>query len=414
MTSDADLRARFAPLFAEIADGAAARERARDLPRDAVRALRRAGFGALRLPADRGGHGASLRQLLLLLRDLAAADSNIPQALRQHFFQVEVLLRDADQDESRRWLERVAAGDLFGSATTEPRGSAIGEVRTILTRTSTGALRLDGRKIYGTGNAYAQWLPVGAVDEEGAPVVPVIPADREGVEIVDDWNGFGQRLTATGTTVFRDVRVSEDEVRRFPAGGPARGGAGLHQAVLLATLAGIAESAARETVGQLRSKTRVYFTGTGQLPRHDAVVQEHVGRLRAAADAAGWIVDGVARRMEEAWDVWLDRDADPAAVDAEFVEVELAVASAQVEISQRVLDAAAHALDVLGASSLDADLGLDRHWRNARAVASHNPYPFKARLLGDHALNGAEPAAFAVGRDVGDRPDASDRRDGAR
>ncbi|WOF22123.1 acyl-CoA dehydrogenase family protein [Microbacterium betulae] len=401
--SDAELLARFAPLLSRIAEGAAAREQARALPHDEVRALREAGLGALRVPQELGGHGVSLRQLLVLLRELAAADSNIPQALRQHFFQVELLLRDADDSGSRVWLERVAAGDLFGSATTEPRGSALGEVGTVLARRPGGGYRLDGRKIYGTGNAYAQWLPVGAVDESGTPVVPVVPADRTGVSIVDDWNGFGQRLTATGTTVFDDVRVEEDEVRRFAAEGPRRGGSGLHQAVLLATLAGIAESAAREVTAQLRGKTRVYFTGTGELPRHDAVVQEHVGRLRATADAARWVLDGVAREMEAAWSLWLDRDAAPEDVDARFVDVELAVASAQVTISEQVLDATAHLLDVLGASSLDTGLGLDRHWRNARAVASHNPYPFKARLLGDHALNGAEPAAFAVGRDVGDK-----------
>ncbi|MDQ1130553.1 acyl-CoA dehydrogenase family protein [Microbacterium sp. SORGH_AS_0888] len=401
---DDELIARFAPLFARIAEGAAARERSRSLPHDEVAQLRAAGLGALRVPVELGGHGASLRQLLLVLRELAAADSNLPQALRQHFYQVELLLHDADDPENRVWLERVAAGDLFGSATTEPRGSALGQVSTVLTAHPEGGYRLNGRKIYGTGNAYAQWLPVGAVDEAGVPVAPVVPIDRAGVTIVDDWNGFGQRLTATGSSVFEDVVVAESEVRRFPTSGPRRGGSGLHQAVLLATLAGIAEAARRELTGILRAKTRVYFTGTGELPRHDAVVQEQVGRVRAVADAARWILDGAGRELEQAWTRWFDPSATPEEVDAGFVDAELAVSSAQVTISEQVLDATSHLLDVLGASSLDVELGLDRHWRNARAVASHNPYPFKARLLGDHDLNGAEPETFAVGKDVGDKP----------
>ncbi|MFT4307466.1 MAG: acyl-CoA dehydrogenase family protein [Microbacterium sp.] len=401
--SDQELLAGFAPLFERIARGAAARERTRALPLEEMRELALAGIGAVRVPAELGGAGVSLRQLLGLLRELAAADSNLPQALRQHYYQVELLLQRRQDPDAQAWLRRVVAGDLFGSATTEPHGSRLGEVSTVLRRDPAGGYRLNGRKIYGTGNAYAQWLPVGAVDEDGVPVVPVVPRDRAGVTLLDDWDGFGQRLTATSTTVFEDVAVSDDEVRRFPLEGPKRGGSGLHQTVLLATLAGIAQAAARDLAEIVRVKTRVYFTGTGELPRDDAVVQEQVGRAQAAADAARWILEGLARELEGAWRLWRDPDADPAVVDAAFVDVELAVASAQVTISESVLDQTAHLLDVLGASSLSSRLGLDRHWRNARAIASHNPYPFKARLLGDHLLTGAEPEGFAVGKDVGDK-----------
>jgi alkylation response protein AidB-like acyl-CoA dehydrogenase len=393
---------RFRPIFDRIAVGAAQRDRDRELPLAQMAELRAAGIGSLRVPVPLGGAGASLPELLTVLRELAAADSNLPQALRQHYFQVELLLLDPTSAHSAPWLERVAAGDLFGSGTTEPRGSALGEVRTVLRRDGDG-FRLTGRKIYGTGNAYAQWLPVGAVDEDGNPVFPVVPVDREGVTLLDDWNGFGQRLTATCTTVFEDVRVEASEAGQVPPGGPTRPGAGLHQAILLATLAGVARGAVREVTEILRAKTRVYFTGTGELPRHDAVVQEQLGRWHAAADSVAWTVDAVARELESAWTVWSDPTATPEQVDARFATTELVVSSAQVTVSEQVLDVTAHLLDVLGASSLDSDLGLDRYWRNARALASHNPYPFKARQLGDHLLNGALPPAFAVGQDVGDK-----------
>jgi alkylation response protein AidB-like acyl-CoA dehydrogenase len=401
--TDAELLARFSGIFGAIAATAAEREQSVTLPFNDVAALREAGFGALRLPVERGGHGATLRQLILLLQALGAADSNLPQALRQHYFQVEMLLRDPGDETNSRWLDRVAAGDLFGSGTTEPHGSAIGQISTILRAHGDGTHRLTGRKIYGTGNAYAQWIPVGAVDEDGVPVVPIVPTDRDGVTLLEDWNGFGQRLTATSTTLFEDVVVHEDEVRRFSGEGPTRGGSGLHQTVLLAALSGVIDSAARELTGILREKKRVYFTGTGELPRHDAVVQEQLGRILAAADASRFIVDGVARELEAAWTLWGDPEASAADIDARFVGVELAVSSAQVTVSELALTATAHLLDVLGASSLDRGLGLDRHWRNARALASHNPYPFKARLLGDNALNGTQPPEFAVGKDVGEK-----------
>jgi alkylation response protein AidB-like acyl-CoA dehydrogenase len=402
--TDQELLGRFAPLFDRIAEGAARRESETLLPFAEMEALRQLGIGAVRIPVDLGGHGATIRQLLVLLRELGAADSNLPQALRQHYFQVELLLLTPKDPQSAFWLDRVASGDLFGSGTTEPHGSKVGHVSTVLRRTGEGVYRLNGRKIYGTGNAYAQWIPVGAVDEEGAPVVPVVPADREGVTLLEDWNGFGQRLTATSTTVFDDVEVAEHEVRRFSGGGPSRGGSGLHQSVLLAALAGVVEAAARDLTGIVREKTRVYFlTGTGELPRHDAIVQEHVGRARAAADVGALLIDGVGRALESAWNLWSDPTADPNRVDDAFVAAELTVASAQVVLAELALSTTSHLLDVLGASSLDRGLALDRHWRNARALTSHNPYPFKARLLGDHALNGTLPKTFAYGADVGEK-----------
>ena len=39
---------------------------------------------------------------------------------------------------------------------------------------------------------------------------------------------------------------------------------------------------------------------------------------------------------------------------------------------------------------------LDRHWRNARTLASHNPVIYRDRIVGDYVLNGTSPrAAYA-------------------
>ncbi|NEM92548.1 acyl-CoA dehydrogenase family protein [Galbitalea soli] len=405
--TDQELLDRFAPYFAAIAEGAAAREASGELPLAEVEALRLAGFGAVRLPREWGGSGASLRQLFLLLRTLGAADSNIPQALRQHIYWVELLLHRPDAPGNAAWVRHVAAGELFGNGTTEPLGSALGHIGTVLSRHEDGRLRLNGRKIYGTGNSYAQWVPVAAVDERGIPVSPIVAVDRAGVTITNDWNGFGQRTTATGSSVFDDVVIDDDEVFAWDTEGASRAAAGLHQAVLFSALAGVLEAGARDITAILRAKRRVFFTGTGELPKDDAVVQEHVGRARAAADTAALLVDGIARALEDAWVLWNDPAVPAARADEAFVAVELIVGSVQVTLSELALDTTAHLLDVLGASSLDRGLALDRHWRNARALASHNPYPFRARVLGDHELNGTPPAAFAVARDVGDKVEAA-------
>jgi len=394
------LLARFAPVFDRLGETAGARERTRLPPLDEVAELRRLGFGALRLPQDAGGLGASLEQLFALLESLAAADPNLSQALRQHFFHVEMLLARRHTAAGRRWLARVAAGDLFGNATTEPHGTALGTVATRLRRQGAG-WRLDGRKIYGTGNLYAHWIPVAATDEEGRAVLAVVGAAAPGVRILDDWDGFGQRLTGTDTTIFEDVFVEADDVAAAPSG-EAHHGAGFHQMVLVATLAGIGRAVCRDAVAEVRARSRVYFTGTGELPRHDPIIQTEIGRLAARMEGCSALAAHAAAALGAAWRQW-EADAPVEAVDHAFSAAEIAVGMAQIVLSEQVVESCGRLFDCLGASATLRTRGLDRHWRNARTVASHNPPPFKARVVGDFLLNDTPPQVFRAGHDVGEK-----------
>jgi alkylation response protein AidB-like acyl-CoA dehydrogenase len=67
-------------------------------------------------------------------------------------------------------------------------------------------------------------------------------------------------------------------------------------------------------------------------------------------------------------------------------------------LSDAVPAAASHLFDALGASGVSVESALDRHWRNARTVASHNPQVFKRRIVGEWVLNGTPPpTAWAIG-----------------
>ncbi|MEV7693418.1 hypothetical protein AB0N73_08805 [Microbacterium sp. NPDC089189] len=401
--SDDELFARFQPHFDRIAEGAVDRERARRNAIDEVDALRAAGFGAVRVPKAWGGGGATLRQLFRLLVALGRADSNLPQALRQHFFHVELLILSGEAD--GELVSRVVAGELFGNATTEAGDAVIGRIGTRVVPAPDGdGYLLSGRKFYSTGNLYAQWIPVAAVDEEDRPLTVIVPRDREGVVVHDDWRGFGQKLTASGTTEFLDVRVSADEVVPIAEPGSILG-AGFHQLVLLAVLAGIAGAAARDSVELVRARKRVHSTGPGVLPVHDPIVQQSVGRTVAAEVQTALLVDGAAAAVEEAWRVWAGGD-DIARATELFVRAELVVAAAQAVIVPTVIETTGRLFDTLGATATDETRALDRHWRNARTVSSHNPHLYKERLLGDYALNGTLPQGFQAGSDVGRLPGA--------
>ena len=109
------LAATFRPIFARIAQGAAAREQNRILPDEQIRWLKEAGFGTVRIPREKGGWGASLPQLIALLIELAQADSNLPQALRAHFAFVEDRLNQPDSPARDRWFRRFLDGELVRS-----------------------------------------------------------------------------------------------------------------------------------------------------------------------------------------------------------------------------------------------------------------------------------------------------------
>ncbi len=210
--------AHFAPLFADIAAGAVRRERERTLPFAEVRALADAGFGKLRLPVEDGGYGVSLATLVDLVRELATADSNIAHLWRGHFGFVELVRLWPDSPRRRAWLDRVARGEIVGNATSETTGNTLADISSTVTETE-GRWLLNGTKFYSTGTLYADWIygAAGRATADGVERVTfAVRRDAPGVMCEDDWDGFGQAHTASGTTRFRRRGGGRDRDRVVP------------------------------------------------------------------------------------------------------------------------------------------------------------------------------------------------------
>ncbi|WP_417218442.1 acyl-CoA dehydrogenase family protein [Arthrobacter sp.] len=377
----AQLLARFAPLLADIAAGAAAREASRSLAYDAVARLAEAGFTAVRIPHADGGSGATLSQSLRLLRALAQADPNLVQALRAHFTAVESLLASPDAARRSRWFARITAGGILGNATTE-KGNAPGTNSTLLIERG-GHLVLNGTKYYSTGSLYADWIQVHADTETGASVRATVRRDAEGVHVVDDWDGFGQRLTASGTARFEDVAVDPHDVVDAPRGGTGFTAAYV-QANLLVALGGIAGAARDDAVRYVRGRTRTFSHGIGDSAQRDPLVQEVIGRLSSSVAAIDAVLDALGVRIQEAARRYTVGDLDAPATQ----ELDAAVSEAQVFVVEQTLAVTNQLFEVGGASAVSEGLGLDRHWRNARVLGQHNPVIYRAREVGQHRLTG--------------------------
>lgn len=391
-TDDA-LSARFRPLFDRIAAGAAERDREHRLPVAEIRELADAGFGALRVPVEFGGSGATLPQLFELLTELAAADSNIPQALRGHFALVEdrLVARSGPRDV---WLERFGRGEIAGNSWTEVGTVQVGDVATKVSPDPDGGFRITGQKYYSTGSIFADWIDTYAErTDTGDRVIAIVDARQEGVTHTDDWDGFGQRTTGSGTSTFRDARVGADDVVLFDERFKYQ--TAFYQAVLLSVLAGSVVAAERDIAFEVRNRTRVFSHGNADTFAADPQILQVVGEVSAGGFAARAVVDRAAQALQGAYEgAFLDEIEDERRND----RAELATAQAQVALTSLATQATSHLFDALAASGVSTTKNLDRHWRNARTAGSHNPWVFKARIVGDHAVNDVQPPrVWAIG-----------------
>lgn len=384
------LAATYRPVFAQIAEGSLDRELNRELPFEAVDALKKAGFTGIRVPVQFGGGGASLPDLFRLLIELAAADPHVPQALRGHIAFVEDRLAAPASAERDEWLRRFAAGELVGNAVTEV-GNALGDTATRLhARTDPsedgGAAGwvIRGSKYYTTGSIFAEWIDATAITPDGTEVAALVSTASDAVTVTDDWTGFGQRLTGSGTTVFADAVVRADHV--YPFSERFFFQTALYQLVLVAVQAGIARASLNDATLQVATRARTFSHGNAARTRDDPQILEIIGRISAAAFTAEAVTLLAAQALQDAADA--DTDAERAHTKR---AAELAVAHAQLVATDASLEAATRLFDALGASATSTSLALDRHWRNARTVSSHNPTAFKARIVGDAAVNGTEP-----------------------
>ncbi len=194
-------------------------------------------------------------------------------------------------------------GALLGGA-----GAEIGTARpsnnttSTLRKTADGTYRLNGKKFYTTGTAYADYVSTSALLESGETVRIFLPIDRTGIDIRNDWDGMGQRLTASGGVNFNDVVVHPGEFS-VPVKTPkspliTNHVSTLRQLILMAAQAGSVRNALAEAVDYGRNQARPITHSHSDTARGDHFVQREVGKIAALSHAIDVLITSSAQALD--------------------------------------------------------------------------------------------------------------------
>lgn len=368
-------------LAAEFARGASDRDRDRILPWEELKTFSASGLWGITVPRAYGGAGVSAVTLARVTAIIAAADGSLSQIPQNHFYALEVLRSGGREGQQRFFFNKALQGLRFGNALAEISHRDF-KRRTRLVQTS-GGLVLHGQKFYCTGAIYAHWIPTLAVDDNEVQQLVFVPRRSPGVSVTDDWDGFGQRVTGSGSVAFDQVQVQPEWVIPFQSSferptpiGP------LAQLIHAAIDLGIGQGAFAATLPFIRDRARPWIDAKVATAATDPLTLAGLGEvsLRLAAaeallDQAGEAVDAAIAQTNE----------------TTVAEASIAVAAARTLTTRAGLLAASKLFEFTGTSATLAADNMDRHWRNVRTHTLHDPVRWKYHAVGQYRLNGVNP-----------------------
>ncbi|WP_047336546.1 SfnB family sulfur acquisition oxidoreductase [Pseudomonas protegens] len=383
--SDAQAISVARALAQRFAVEAALRDRERRLPRAELDEFSASGLWGITIPKEYGGAGVSYATLVEVIKLISAADPSLGQLPQNHLGVVDILLQTASEEQKRHYFAKVLQGYRFGNAFSEAGSKHVGAFETQI-RFDGEQAQIDGEKFYCTGALFAHIVPAVAVDEHNQAHIAFIERDNPGLTVIDSWDGFGQRTTASGGVSLKAVRVPRSAVipahRAFDqptADGP------ISQVIQAAVDTGIAVAALEDAKHHAR-QSRPWIDSGLDHGWQDPFTIAAIGDLE-------WRVHGTEAILAKAAEAVDQALASPS--EDSVAQASLVVAQAKVLSAESALLAASKLFELAGTRSVSGKYNLDRHWRNARTHTLHDPARWKYHLIGNYLLNGIKPARHA-------------------
>ncbi|HEV3402249.1 MAG TPA: acyl-CoA dehydrogenase family protein [Acidimicrobiales bacterium] len=340
-----------ATVVAEVVEPRAASvDRDGTYPREALDALSGAGLLGLVSAADVGGGGEGMRAAVAVIQELARHCGSTAMVVLMHYAGTAVI----EAHGSRETRQAVAAGDYVTTLAFSETGSRSHFWAPLSTavRDGDGGVRLDARKSWVTSAGHADgyvWSsrPLAA---EGASTLWLVSAGADGLSVGAPFDGLGLRGNSSSPMSAAQVPVGTDAMLGPDGGGfDVMVGAVLpwFQVMSAAFSVGTADAATAKAAGHAAS-TRLEHLD--QSLAENPVVRSHVAKMRVRTDAAGALLSDTLDAIEGGRDDAILRVLEAKAVGGE-------TATEVTELAMRVC----------GGAAFRKEVGVERHFRDARA-----------------------------------------------
>lgn len=348
--------AALAPVIADvIAPAAPEVDRAGTYPAEALTALGQAGLLGLISAPDVGGAGQGHRAATAVVQAVAEHCGSTAMVLMMHYCGAAVVEAHGPADVRKR----IAAGEYVTSLAFSEVGSRSMFQAPMSTAVASGdGFRLDAQKSWVTSAGHADgyvWSsrPVAA---EGLSTLWLVPAGADGLEVAGPFDGLGLRGNSSRPMSAEKVEVPADAML-----GPDGGGFDVMLAAALPYFqvmnagfsVGTANSAAVKAAAHATS-TR--FEHLDEALADNPVVRAKVGRMRIRTDGAEALLLDTLNALE----------TGAATAMLRVLEVKALAGETAAEVTDL-------AMRVCGGAAFRKEVGVERHFRDARAAAVMAP-----------------------------------------
>jgi alkylation response protein AidB-like acyl-CoA dehydrogenase len=324
-------------------------------PRAAVNALSKAGLLGLISATEVGGSGQGLRAAALAVERVARECGSTAMVLCMHYAATAVI--EAHGQKAIR--EDIAAGRHLTTLAFSESGSRSHFWAPVSTAAfHNGSVRLDAKKgwVTSAGEADSYVWSSRPVEVEGASTLWLVPAKISGLSIPSPFNGLGLRGNASSPITAQDVMLE-----RAAMLGPDGGGFDIMMSIVLpyfqvmnaAFCVGIMEAATEKAAAHVAGTK---FQHLGQTLSELPTIRAYIARMRVKLDMTRALLLDTLDAIET------NR------VDAMLRVLEIKAAAG--EASTEVTDLA---MRVCGGAAFRKEVGVERHFRDARAATVMAP-----------------------------------------
>ena len=324
-------------------------------PRAAIDALAARGLLGLTSAAEVGGMGGSLADASAVVRRLAASCGSTAMVVCMHYSATAVIEAHGPLDTRKA----IAAGRHLSTLAFSETGSRSHFWAPLGTaKADKGDVVLDASKSWVTSAGEADsyvWTSQPVTAETGATLW-LVPAAAAGLTVTRAFDGLGLRgnasspVHATGVRVPASARLGDDG-----------GGLDIALGVVLPVFQilnascslGLMDAAIGKTIGHV---TSARFEHLGQTLADQPVTRQHVAAMKNRADTAVALVDDAI-----------------AALSSGRADAPLRMLQSKAVAGTAAIDVLDTAMRVGGGAAFRKDIGIERHFRDARASAVMAP-----------------------------------------